>query len=81
MAQLAIVSTRTGTTRLVPGARFLLGQDIAWARWLPGGKQLIAGGASDYIVTPATLAARPLRFRHSADGDIGYSAVIIPPRQ
>jgi hypothetical protein len=82
MAQLAIVSTRTGTTRLVPGARFLLGEDIAWARWLPGGKQLIAEGtASDYIVTPATLAARPLRFRHSADGDIGYSAVVIPPRQ
>lgn len=79
--QLAIVSTRTGVTRLVPRASFLVGEDVAWARWLPGGKQLIAGAVSDYIVTPATLAARPLRFRHSAAGDIGYSAVIVPPRQ
>jgi hypothetical protein len=80
--QLAIVSTRTGASRLVPGASFVIGEDVAWARWLPGGKQLIAGGADrDDIVTPATLAARPLRFRHSASGDIGYSAVVIPPRQ
>jgi hypothetical protein len=80
--QLAIVSTRTGAARLVPGASFLIGEDVAWARWLPGGKQLIAGGVDrDDIITPATLAARPLRFRHSAGGDIGYSAVVIPPRQ
>lgn len=79
--QLAIVSTRTSAARLVPGASFLVGEDVAWARWLPGGKQLIAGGVDrDDIVTPATLAARPLRFRHSAGGDIGYSAVVIPPR-
>src|ERR1022692_2020670 len=80
--QLVIVSTRTGAARLVPGASFLIGEDVAWARWLPGGKQLIAGGVDrDDIVTPATLATRPLRFRHSAGGDIGYSAVVIPPRQ
>lgn len=80
--QLAIVSTRTGASRLVPGASFVIGEDVAWARWLPGGKQLIAGGVDrDDIVTPATLAAQPLRFRHNAGGIIGYSAVVIPPRR
>jgi hypothetical protein len=80
--QLAIVSTSTGAARLVPGASFVIGEDVAWARWLPGGKQLIVGGVDRVdIVTPATLAARPLRFRHSAGGNIGYSAVIIPPRR
>jgi hypothetical protein len=80
--QLAIVSTRTGATRLVPGASFVIGEDVAWARWLPNGKQLIAGGVDrDDIVTPATPAAQPLRFRHNAGGIIGYSAVILPPRQ
>jgi hypothetical protein len=81
-AQLAIVSTRTGTSRLVPGARFRVGEDVAWARWLPGGKQLIAGGVGrDYIVTAATCAARPFRFRHRPGGAIGYSAVVVPQRQ
>jgi hypothetical protein len=79
-AQLAIVSTRTGTIRLVPRARFLVGEDVAWARWLPGGKQLIAGGVDrDYIVTAASRTARSLRFRRSPRGDIGYSAVVLPP--
>jgi hypothetical protein len=81
-AQLAIVSTGTGASRLVPGARLSVGEDVAWARWLPGGKQLIVGSVGrDYIVTAATLTARPLRFRHSPGGVIGYSAVIVPPRQ
>jgi hypothetical protein len=80
--QLAIVSTRTGAARLIPGARFVIGEDVAWARWLPGGKQLIAGGVDrDDIVTPATAAAQPLRFRHNAGGIIGYSAVVLPHRQ
>lgn len=79
--QLAIVSTRTGAMRLVPRARFLVGEDVGWARWLPGGKQLIAGGVDrGYIVTTASRTARPLRFRRSPRGDIGYSAVILPPR-
>jgi hypothetical protein len=81
-AQLAIVSTATGAMRLVHRARFLVGEDVAWARWLPGGKQLIVGSVGrDYIVTAATRTARPLRFRHSPSGAIGYSAVIIPPLQ
>src|SRR5581483_5450278 len=43
-AELAIISTRTGAVRLVPRVSLLTGEDIAWARWLPGGKMLLAGG-------------------------------------
>src|SRR5260221_8775862 len=35
-AELALISTRTGAARLAPRVSLLMGEDIAWARWLPG---------------------------------------------
>jgi hypothetical protein len=81
-AELAIVSTRTGALRLVPGTRLALGEDLAWARWLPGTKQLIAEGAHrDYLVAAATFSVRPLSFASNGGQDPNYSAAIVPPRR
>ena len=83
-AELAIASSQTGSLRLIPRARFTIGEDVAWVRWLPGGRQLIAGAVTgSYIVDAATLSARQLFFLHSRDHniqdsqDVNYSAVVI----
>jgi len=57
---LAIVDTRTGAVRLVRAARLVTTEDVGWARWLPGGNQLIVGAeAGSYAVNATRLAARP----------------------
>ena len=83
--QLAVVDTGTGAMRLAGTVRLGIGEDRAWALWLPDGKHLLTGGAvSSYAVTAATLSARPLYFIHRQDHyietsqDINYSAVILP---
>ena len=85
-AELAIISTRTGAARLVPRVSLLMGQDIAWARWLPGGKMLLVGGlTSSGVVNSETLSVRPYYFVHGRDHyiedsqDVNYSAVVIKP--
>jgi hypothetical protein len=77
--QLAIASTAGGSLHLVPGTRLRIGEDVAWVRWLPGGRELIAGGADRDVITAPDGSARPLRFRHSPAGSVGYSAAVIPP--
>ena len=86
--QLAMVDAGTGAMRLAGAVRLGIGEDRAWALWLPGGKLLLTGGAvSSYAVTAATLSARPLYFIHRQDHyieasqDINYSAVILPPHR
>ena len=83
--QLAVVDTGTGAMRLAGTVRLGIGEDRAWALWVPDGKHLLTGGAvSSYAVTAATLSARPLYFIHRQDHyietsqDINYSAVILP---
>jgi len=78
-AELAIVSTATGTARLVPTVRMTVGEDAAWVRWLPHGTWLIVQASRDYLVTAATLTARPFRFTGSGQ-DINFSAELIPLR-
>lgn len=82
---LGIVNTRTGALRLVRAARLVTTEDVAWARWLPGGNRLIAGAeAGSYAVNAVTLAARPFSFSGSPgqdienSGDINFSATILP---
>lgn len=82
---LAIVNTRTGALRLVRAARLVTTEDVGWARWLPGGNQLIVGAeAGSYAVNALTLAARPFSFFGSpgqdieTSGDINFSATILP---
>ncbi|MGH3154650.1 MAG: hypothetical protein ACRDOB_28540, partial [Streptosporangiaceae bacterium] len=76
-AELAIASTQTGVLRLVPQAGFTAGEDIAWARWLPGGKQLL--GEGNYLVTPAKLSARPVTLTPGSAQDPGFSVAVLPP--
>jgi hypothetical protein len=82
-------SGRTGPVRMARGPRLALGQDIAWARWLPDGTRLIVGmGTGDcYLVDSATLSAEPL-FLARGDGhhlgnsqDINVTAAIVPLRR
>jgi hypothetical protein len=86
--QLAMVDAGTGAMRLAGAVRLGIGEDRAWALWLPDGRHLLTGGAvSSYAVNAATLSARPLYFIHGRDHyieasqDINYSAVILPPRR
>jgi hypothetical protein len=83
-ARLAIVSTRTGRLRLVPGARYLIGAATLWADAIPGREQILAGGpANAYLVNAVTLAERAIYFlpgdRRSLDisQDVNYSAAIL----
>lgn len=79
--QLAIASTTTGTLRLVPGVRVVVGPPEDWVRWLPSSRQLIVGGAdSSYLVTATTRSAQPFNFSVSSAGDVNSSAVIVPRR-
>jgi Neocarzinostatin family len=71
--QLAIVDTRSGSTRTVPGATIPIGESVSWARWLPGGQDLLAGGL---LVNTSTDAVTPARFLHDRNQDINYSAVV-----
>jgi hypothetical protein len=78
-AELAIASTATGTVRLVPRVRMTVGEDADWVRWLPGGTRLIVLANRDYLVTAATLAARPFRFTGGGQ-DVNFSAELIRAR-
>jgi hypothetical protein len=79
IAELAIASTATGTVRLIPAVRMTVGEDIDWVRWLPGGTRLVVLANRDYLVTAATLAARPFRFAGGGQ-DVNFSAELIPRR-
>jgi hypothetical protein len=83
-AELAIISTRTGAARLVPRVSLVMGQDIAWARWLPGGTMLLVGGSTfSGVVNSETLSVRPYYFVPGHDHyiedsqDVNYSVVVI----
>ena len=92
-ALLALIDTRTGVLRLVPGTvTFTVGPVLAWVRWLPDGRHLIAGGNdSSYLVNASTMTARPMYFLPGRDhgrdryiqdtGDLNISAVVVPPRR
>jgi hypothetical protein len=87
-ARLALADLATGTVTVAPALRLALGEDIAWARWLPDGRDLIVGGATGGgdLVDSATLSAEPLVVArgHQDDRgnsqDINYTTVIVPPR-
>jgi hypothetical protein len=86
-ADLAIMSTSTGSAELVPRVSLLMGEDVAWARWLPGGRVLLAGGAGfSGLVDTKTLSVRPYYFVRGHDHyiedsqDVNYSAVVLVGR-
>ena len=82
ITQLALVNRKTGSIRAVPGAVVNIGDALAWAVWLPGGRYLIAGGVESpdgvpndnhYLVDTTTGHARPFSFYPGggqADGDL-----------
>ena len=84
-ARLAIVNTRTGKLRLVPGARYLIGAATLWADTIPGRDEILAGGPSNaYLANTVTMTTRPVYFlpgdHRSLDisRDVNYSAVVLP---
>ena len=81
--RLALVDPATGEMRIAPRPGLPLGEDIAWARWLPGGAQLIAGAADggSYLVTAATLSATPLVAAPGSAAGINYTTAIVPLRR
>ena len=86
--QLAVINTGTGAMRLAGAVRLGIGEDTAWALWMPDGRHLLTGGIeSSYAMNTATLSARPLFFIHGhshyieTSQDINYSAVLILPRR
>jgi hypothetical protein len=92
-ALLALIDTRTGVLRLVPGTvTETVGPLLAWVRWLPDGRHLIAGGNdSSYLVNTSAMTARPMYFLPGRDhgrdryiqdtGDLNITAVVVPPRR
>lgn len=64
--------------RLAPRVRMTVGEDADWVRWLPGGTRLVVQASRNYVITAATLAARPFRFTGGGQ-DINFSAELIPP--
>jgi hypothetical protein len=81
-ARPALVGVGTGTVRIARAPRLTLGQDVAWARWLPGGTHLIlgAGTGASYLMDAATLSARPLTVTGGrTGGEVNDTAAIIPP--
>jgi hypothetical protein len=87
-ARLALVAPGGGTVLTARSPRLVLGQDVGWARWLPGGARLIVGaGTGGYLVDAATLSARPLLIApgHGQDNansqDINFTVAVIPPRR
>jgi hypothetical protein len=91
-AQLALIDTRTGALRRIPGTTLMTeGPLLAWARWLPDGRHLLMGGNdASYLVNASAMTAKPVYFLPSRDhghhyvqqtGDLNVSAVIVPPRR
>jgi hypothetical protein len=79
MSRLAIVDTRTGVVRLVPGTAIATTEDAFWAIWLPGSPRILAGAVgSAYVVDARTLAVRPFTFLGSSTD--GFSGVVLPAR-
>lgn len=77
VSELAIVDTETGALQLVRAARLGTYEDAGWARWLPGGRWLIAGAESgSYAVDAETLSVRALSF--APGNDINFSATVLP---
>ena len=83
-ARLAIVNTRTGGLRLVPGARYLIGAATLWADAIPGREEILAGGpANAYLVNTVTMPRQAVYFlpgdHRSLDisRDVNYSAVVL----
>ena len=86
--QPAMADAGTGAMRLAGAVRLGIGEDRAWAGWLPDGRHLPTGGAvSSYAVNAATLSARPLYFTHGRDHyieasqDLNYSAGVVHNNQ
>lgn len=82
--QLAIVDTRTGSLKLIPGVRGEIGESVGWARWLPGGTSVLAGTFSSdyrtynhYLVDVPTGAVKLVDFSSNRNLDVNFSSSTI----
>jgi hypothetical protein len=84
--ELALVDVATGTIRLVPGVQGRHGESVAWARWLPDNRHLLAGSffvdwsrPSQDLVDAATGQARTLTFAVPPEDGVNFSASVVGP--
>jgi hypothetical protein len=79
--ELALVDTVTGSIRLIPGARYNIGESVGWARWLPDGTQVLTGTFSDhyrvynhYLLNATSGAVTKVEFSSNINRDVNFSA-------
>ena len=82
--QLGLVSTSTGSLRLVPGVQGEIGESVGWARWLPGGTSVLAGTFSSeyrtynhYLINAKSGAVKVVDFSADRNRDVNFSASTI----
>ena len=82
--QLALVDTRTGSLRLIPGVQGEIGESVGWARWLPGGTSVLAGTFSSdyrtynhYLVDVRSGAVKVVDFSSNLNLDVNFSSSTI----
>ena len=82
--QLALVDTRTGSLRLIPGVQGEIGESVGWARWLPGGTSVLAGTFSSnyrtynhYLVDVRSGAVKVVDFSSNPNLDVNFSSSTI----
>ncbi len=89
VTQLALVNVPELSIQAVPGARINVGDALAWAVWLSGGRDLVAGAVggrigngippdNHYVVNPTTLAVAPFSFLADGNSDVNFTVVALP---
>ena len=82
--QLAFVDTSDGSIRLVPGVQGEIGESVGWARWLPGGTNVLAGTFSSeyrtynhYLINAQTGAVQVVDFLPDRNLDVNFSVTVL----
>ncbi len=82
--QLAMVDTATGALHLIPGVQGEIGESVGWARWLPGGSDVLAGTFSaeyrtynHYLIDTNTNTVKLVNFSGDQNTDVNFSASTI----
>jgi hypothetical protein len=88
VTQLALVNVPKLSIEVVPDARINNGDALAWAVWLSGGQDLLAGAVggrigngippdNHYVVNPTTLAISPFSFLADGNTDVNFTVVAL----
>ncbi len=86
--QFALVDTKTGTLRVIPGVQGQIGDSVGWAHWLPSGSQVLAGTFSGdyrtynhYLIDTDSDAVKLVDFSANPNLDVNFSSSTVIPRR